>query len=371
MRDVIIIGGGLAGLASAIQLADAGMHVLVIEKKNYPFHRVCGEYISNEALPFLKSIGADPDQLEPSRIQRLMISSPSGKAMQMPLQMGGFGVSRYKLDNFLFTIAKEKGVEFLLNSTVSRAVYSEDHFEVTLNDGNIVNAFLVIGTFGKRSNLDRELNRSFFSKRSPYMAVKYHVRTDFPKDLIALHNFKDGYCGISKVEGEVYCLCYLTTRDNFRNAGSVRQLEESVLYKNPFLKNIFSNSDFLYKNPEVINEISFAPKSAVEDHILMSGDAAGMITPLCGNGMAMALHSSRVLCGLIAAHYQQGKTERGILETRYAGEWNKLFGTRLLIGRKVQQLFGRELLTDVTVGVLKNASPLSRWIIRQTHGKEF
>ncbi|MCU0471065.1 MAG: FAD-binding protein, partial [Arcicella sp.] len=57
MYDIIITGGGLAGLVSSIILAKAGKSVLVIEKKKYPFHRVCGEYISNETRPFLTSIG--------------------------------------------------------------------------------------------------------------------------------------------------------------------------------------------------------------------------------------------------------------------------------------------------------------------------
>ena len=70
MRDIVIIGGGLAGLVNSIQLASAGLNVLLIEKRNYPFHRVCGEYISNEALPYLKSIGADPESLNPAKIKR-------------------------------------------------------------------------------------------------------------------------------------------------------------------------------------------------------------------------------------------------------------------------------------------------------------
>ena len=44
--DAVIVGGGLAGLSLAIQLAEANRSVVVIEKKRYPFHRVCGEYVS-------------------------------------------------------------------------------------------------------------------------------------------------------------------------------------------------------------------------------------------------------------------------------------------------------------------------------------
>ena len=89
--DVIIIGGGLAGLTTAILLSGKSKKVLVIEKKTYPFHKVCGEYVSNEVLPFLKSIGFDPFEYGATNISKLRISTPSGKNIISPLGLGGFG----------------------------------------------------------------------------------------------------------------------------------------------------------------------------------------------------------------------------------------------------------------------------------------
>src|ERR1043165_1990412 len=93
--DAIIVGGGLAGLVSAIELSRAGYRVLVLEKKQYPFHKVCGEYVSNEVLGYLQSLGFDPHAFGASRIAKLRVSTPSGKNMRAPLQPGGFGLSRY------------------------------------------------------------------------------------------------------------------------------------------------------------------------------------------------------------------------------------------------------------------------------------
>ena len=49
------------------------------------------------------------------------------------------------------------------------------------------------------------------NKLNNYIGVKYHIKINWPEDLIALHNFENGYCGISQIEGNKYCLCYLTT----------------------------------------------------------------------------------------------------------------------------------------------------------------
>src|SRR3954467_1186970 len=109
MKDVIIAGGGLAGLTSAIHLSRAGLHVTIVEKHPYPIHKVCGEYISNEILPYLQWLGADPAVLEPARINRVCISSVSGKSVETGLPVGGFGVSRYSLDQFLMQQALNNG----------------------------------------------------------------------------------------------------------------------------------------------------------------------------------------------------------------------------------------------------------------------
>lgn len=63
--DVSIIGGGLGGLSLAIQLADAGYRVILFERKKYPFHRVCGEYISMESWDFLQRLGVPLHELRP------------------------------------------------------------------------------------------------------------------------------------------------------------------------------------------------------------------------------------------------------------------------------------------------------------------
>jgi flavin-dependent dehydrogenase len=370
LKDVLIIGGGLAGLVSALQLARAGLRVRVIEKKHYPFHRVCGEYISNEVLPFVQSLGLDLDRLQPARISRLQLTSPSGNYLELPLDLGGFGISRYTLDDELYRMAQTTGVEFILGKSAEKVDFEHDVFTVELSDGSRLQSALVIGAFGKRSRLDKQLDRPFMRQKSPYLGVKYHIRHDYPKDLIALHNFSDGYCGTSAIEDGKYCLCYLTTRENLRRHGSIEALEAKVLHQNPYLKTIFTKAEFLYEKPEAINEISFAPKQAVENHVLMAGDSAGLITPLCGNGMAMALHASYMLASLVI-RYQQGELNRSELEHLYTQQWKTQFSRRLWVGRQVQRLFGHPLLSEVTVRFFKRARPLAQFLVKQTHGSTF
>jgi menaquinone-9 beta-reductase len=369
LKQIIIIGGGLSGLVAANHLAQSGIAVTVIEKKEYPFHRVCGEYVSNEVIPYLKSLDLFPDQFNPPAISVLQLTSVNGRAANLELDLGGFGISRYSFDHFLYEKAKQRGAIFHLNIEVESVRFNEDKFEIKTKDKNF-HADVVIGSFGKRSKMDVSLKRGFIQKRSPYVGVKYHIRTQHPNDLIALHNFRDGYCGISNIEDGKSTLCYLTHRDNMKRYGNIKEMEEQVLYKNPFLKSIFANSEFLYDRPEVINEISFETKSAIDGHILMSGDAAGMITPLCGNGMAMAIHSAKIVSEASIA-FCGDKISREQLEMQYMRNWSTLFANRLWAGRQIQNLFGSEWASNLAVNLARHTKPIAAFLVSKTHGEPF
>lgn len=370
MKKVTIIGGGLSGLLTSIQLVRENIPVRLFEKKNYPFHRVCGEYISNETIPFLKFLNLYPDQFHPAQIRRFQLTSVNGKSAILPLDLGGFGISRYSFDNWLCQKAIQEGVEIHQNSMVTQIDFRDNQFILSTNKKSFT-ADVVVGSYGKRSRLDANMGRNFIKKRSPYIGVKYHIKIEHPTDLIALHNFKDGYCGISNVENGISNLCYLSHRDNLKKAGSINALEEQILIKNPFLKRIFREAEFVFSPPETINEISFETKGPVDQHVLMTGDAAGMITPLCGNGMAMAIHSSKILSGHIVQYCKNESSSREELESSYAKEWQKQFAARLRVGRQLQNLFGSTFASNLAVGLVQNFKPMARYLISKSHGKPF
>ena len=147
-------------------------------------------------------------------------------------------------------------------------------------------------------------------------------------------------------------------------------MEEDVLFRNPRLKDMFTNSSFVFDKPEVINEISFETKEPVENHILMAGDAAGMITPVCGNGMAIAIHSGKIVADVVK-DFCADKIDRKTMEQRYRRKWNEVFRQRLWFGRQVQRLFGSERLSEFAVGLARSSQGIAKLIVRHTHGKPF
>ncbi len=366
--DILIVGGGLAGLVNAIHLAREGLQVVLVEKKSYPFHKVCGEYISKEILPYLQSLEIDLTELGYQDIKRLQLTSPSGKLLETPLPLGAISISRYKLDHFLYIQALKHGVTVHVNTTVNHVMFRHDEFTIELSEGKSYKSPVVIGAYGKRSQLDRVFQRPFFLQRSPYLGVKYHRLLEHPNDLVSLHNFQSGYCGVSMVENNIVNVCYMVDNQLLRKYKTIPILESEVLCKNPHLKYLFTHSRSIFEKPLVINEISFYPKKQVVDHMLMSGDAAGLITPLCGNGMAMAIRSAQILSELILDYFQH-TMDRQTLEERYTIIWHKHFARRLWIGRNIQKSFENRTFSESALSILSIFPGMLSHIIKLTHGQ--
>src|SRR5688500_14974954 len=169
--DVAIIGGGLGGLSLSIQLAGKGYRVVLFEKEKYPFHKVCGEYISMESWPFLENIGVPLSTMKLPLIRELQLSAPSGKVFTTPLQQGGFGISRYCIDQLLADLAVNEGVTLLQESRVDEVIRDKDFtIRYTAQHQSFkVQARLCCAAFGKRSNLDIRWQRSFTTQPSSRM----------------------------------------------------------------------------------------------------------------------------------------------------------------------------------------------------------
>ncbi|MBF8456072.1 NAD(P)/FAD-dependent oxidoreductase [Kaistella sp. G5-32] len=366
--EVLIIGGGLAGLTSAIHLTKMGCKVIVIEKNSYPKHKVCGEYISNEVLPYFKWLNVNIEELKSTHISTLQFSSESGRTIKTQLPLGGFGISRYTLDYALYKKALSQNCE-IIGDQVNEVIFKDDFFEVYLASGKILTSRAILGGFGKRSNLDLKMKRNFLQKKSPWLGVKAHYEGEFDETVVGLYNFKGGYCGVSKIENNLLNICYLTNFKSFKKYKNIEEFQENVVSQNPHLKNILEHSTSVFEKPLTISQICFEKKENVENHILMMGDTAGLIHPLCGNGMAMAIHSAK-LAAEQTIDFLSNKISRDQLEKNYSSIWNKNFKQRLWYGRILGSTFEHSKLSEILTTLITYVPFLLPLIIRKTHGKE-
>ena len=365
---IVILGGGLAGLTAAIHLTKLGHQVTVIEKNHYPKHKVCGEYISNEVVEYFKWLGLEDilAQSHPINTFRLEIDRNNFSEVELPL--GGFGISRYLLDDLLYQKAKSQNCSFI-HESINDISFENGLFEITFSSGQKIKTAIAIGSFGKRSNIDVTLKRNFIQKKSHWLAVKSHYQGRFDDKLVGLYPFHGGYCGVSKVEDEKINICYIVQTEVFKKFKNIPDFTQNILFENQGLKEIFRNSESIFENPLTISQISFDKKKAVENHILMIGDSAGLIHPLCGNGMAMAIHSAKIASELINDSLKEKVFSRELLEENYQKKWNQTFKIRLSMGSILSSLLLNPTLTKISLKTVAKSPALFRFIIKKTHGK--
>jgi flavin-dependent dehydrogenase len=303
--NILIVGGGLAGLSLAILLAQKDYKVQLWEKGAYPRHKVCGEFISTESLPFLERLGLGEELAKWPSINRFFLTSEYGYAGECNLKIGGVGVSRFHLDHLLYEKALACGVKVLTHSTVKKIRWDgvQKEYEVKSSKGVEENFHLVIGSFGRINGL---LPLNMQTKK--YLGVKYHIAEGPARDTMEMHHFEGGYCGVSAIEGQHFCLCYLVDVERFKPfGGDIERLEDEVLSTNQFLKKRLSAAR-LFQGVRTAH-IAFGTTSLDEISYPLTGDALGFIPPITGNGMSLAFRSAAYLLPLSEA-YLNGKISR-------------------------------------------------------------
>jgi flavin-dependent dehydrogenase len=367
--DVAIIGGGLAGCSAAITLAQHGRRVALFESKGYPHHKVCGEFLSPECLHYLDDLGVTPAlrALQPAPVDTVAISAPDGTCWQTHLP--GLSISRYHLDRLLAERARSLGVALHTSSTVTQVdgnMQRTFRLAVRSESGSAdFRAKAVIAAHGKRSGLDRSLKRAFLRRPQPFTGLKAHLYGPPLPGRVELHTFPGGYCGLGEVEDGMTNVCLLVRTEVFRRAGDVETFIAWMQTQNPQLGRWFAEARQVSDLWLSISQIPFLRKSVLEGDMLMAGDAAGLITPLTGDGMSMALLGGQMAARLVSL-YLAGALTASELRRVYAAEWNRAFRTRLWLGRALQLFMFHPRLLSLGLRALNQMPAFGRYLVYQT-----
>ena len=375
-----IVGGGPAGSALAALLARDGRRPVLLERDRFPRQKLCGEFLSMESQALLRRIGCLDAvlALRPAVITGARFFSPSGRSIDIDLGAEALGLGRVALDETLFRHAELSGALAFEGAAVTRMDEDADgvllEIERTLPDGtrnkSLLRAGRVIAAYGRRSGLDRPLERSFLRRHSPYVGYKRrHALLPGAAAVAAelhgkveIHLFKGGYCGVSVVDGGAVNVCLLAEERAFTAGASLRSDAITRLARlSPSLR---GRIEALRPDGEPLAaaQLTFTAKEPSSGSIVFIGDAAGMIAPLCGDGQAMALESAVLLAGLMA------RGDGDDLPTHWDDLWRRRFASRLRMGNWLQTLLMRPIAAEAVVRILNPWPGLVAPLLARTRG---
>jgi flavin-dependent dehydrogenase len=368
-HDIIIIGAGPAGSSVAHLLAGRGWDVVLLEQHHFPRHKVCGEFLSPEAQSSLRAMGLYEvvDALSPAPIEQARLVSPAGLAAPMALPGQAWGVSRFALDAALAAAAQKEGAYLHFGVTATEITRTDKGFEVGLRSKSgpaTLRARTVLAACGRHSG--PALPPKAASGRPAYVGLKGHYEGVTMPPHVELFFFPGGYAGICPIEGGRINLCMLASPTTLAQAGKgVGAMLAWAIRQNPRLVRRLTGGRLLPETAVAVAPVDTHRSAAPWAGLACLGDAAVMIPPLCGDGMAMALRSAE-LCAPLAHDFLAGRLSLEAWVAAYCSAWRAEFGRAIRLGRYLQTLLSAPILSGALLGLGRLFPPLAETLVRAT-----
>lgn len=342
--DAIVVGAGIAGSSTAIQLARSGHRTLLLDRQLFPRHKTCGEFMSPETQEMLEFLGVDllKHHVKPIMMNKACIYMPRGGEINVPLPGSAWGISRYELDHLLHQKALSAGAQLITKATViGIELLDNEQYRVDIRQGSHTASYYakaVIGAYGTRKPKGVIHTEQDYRDEVVYVGLKSHYTGIEAGAQVELYFCEGGYTGISPVPNGMVNVAALLTRDVTQSSGkSVQDILEIASRTNPKLAARLNNAVLVPGTQVSIAPVRLSDIPEPWSTFPHVGDALLMIPPLCGDGMSVALRSS-ILCSNATDRYLHGEITYNEWKREYTEKANHEFVKLLKRARMIQKL---------------------------------
>lgn len=291
----MVVGGGLAGSAAATLLACGGREVLLLEKSREAHHKVCGEFLSREALHYLPKLGVDADALGAVPIRRVRLAAREMLA-ETELPFVARSLTRRCLDEALLAGAVQAGVTVRRGAAVQKIGRVQDGWLAGLDDSSSVGAAHLFAGSGKhdlRGQARPEGTQPDLLAFKMYFQLAPQQAAEL-RHSVELVLFPGGYLGLQPVEAGLANLCLLVGKTAWQRLGRTWQnLLQHMQQASPHLARRLAGAVPQLARPLAVSPIPYGwIRRETEDGLWWIGDQAAVIPSFSGDGMSIALHSA-------------------------------------------------------------------------------
>jgi geranylgeranyl reductase family protein len=340
MFDVAIVGAGPAGCAAALSAERLGLRSVIVDRATFPRDKTCGDGLTTGALRLLESLGiraanlrAD-DDLGYRGVRAIAVQSPSGRRIDLALpKPGEFAavVSRQRLDAAMFASVARTSVETITGFDVATLERADD--AVTIGCGSrTVRARYVIACDGHWSTVRKLLRPSEGPYLGEWHAVRqYHADVDadrlwvlFERDLLP------GYAWVFPLPNGHANVGYGVLRRQGRSGKHLRSLWPNLLAREAMRTILGPRARAVEPVRAWPIPTRYRPDDLVTGRVLFAGDAASVVDPMTGEGIAQAIETGMLAARSIASGHDVGATYRDLVheaigrDLRFAGLLSKV-----------------------------------------------
>jgi geranylgeranyl reductase family protein len=307
--DVLVVGGGPAGVAAAVPLRRAGRQVIVIDKAAFPRDKCCGDGLTTLALRELEHLGLDPEGVDDwYDVDEAWLRSPSGREIGIPLPKRGryaAVVPRVSLDHQLLELARSEGVT-VLDGHAFTAIHRDDpwYVDVDVDGVGTIRTRYVVAADGMWSPVRKAVGARIEGYRGEWHAFRQYVgnvtgpaanrlQVWFEPDLLP------GYAWSFPLPGNRANIGFGVPRDGDRRVQDMAALWRDLLTRPHVVEALGDGFELEDRHtawpiPARIDSISLAT-----GRVLFVGDAAAATDVMTGEGIGQALLTGRLAADAI------------------------------------------------------------------------
>ncbi len=374
--DVIVIGAGPAGCASALFLQQKGRRVLVLDRAAFPRDKVCGEFISPAADDILRELGVLDaiEQSNPVRLRGVAVSSYGKEELRIdyPLcpgrgePMTSLSLPRLQLDHLLVQKLREQGVDVRERHAVDDFLYEENRITGVKgrdekNRPFAFSAKVVVDASGRNGLSLRRLGLIRPHKGPGKVALAAHwENVQFPRDYCYMHISAPGYTGMAPVGGDSVNVV-LVVEDRHIRGREVEALYQTVVLGNPRRQSLLAGAR-LKERVRSVGSLAYDVRPAPLGGLVLVGDTMGFIDPFTGEGIYLSLRSAQLATEVIEKALQAGDVSRDFL-AEYERRRKDEFHRKFVLSRILQKMIYRPGWCDGAVALLRRNPHMAQTLV--------
>lgn len=364
--DVVIVGAGPAGCAAAYMLSGKGLKIAILEKDTFPRDKICGDAFGADVTKQFHLLDEGlTDKLQ--QFTNKVVSNgvrfftPDNKLLDIKFTVpkekfgGGFIARRLDFDNFFFSeTIKLSDVEIFQNHKVTDVVTSEDTISLR-TAASAFEAKIALGADGAQSILNKRLTENKVEKKHYCGGVRQYygnVGGFHPENHIELHFYKGilpGYFWIFPLpNNQANVGLGMLSSAISKNKINLKEHLEKIIQTHPNLKERFKDSIPLDNIQGYGLPLGSKKRSISGTRFLLLGDAASLIDPFTGEGIANAIRSGRIAASHVLKAIKQSKYDADF-NLRYDKEIYQKMWNEFRFGHSMQKLFRHASIINFVV----------------------